>query len=230
MVSTLGVDFVAISFVQTADDVVRAKQLMANAGRSVPIIAKIERPTAIENLNAILREVHGVMVARGDLGLEMPLEQIPRVQKQIIECARALGRPVIVATQVLESMRESPRPTRAEVSDAANAVEEGADAIMLAGETAAGQYPLQAVADTQRASSKTPNEFPPNEWRFRPTRSRAGMGWPCARPPSRSRQPVRPIGDHRQSRAKERPRGFSPRCVLPRRSTPPPKAKRSRAC
>jgi pyruvate kinase len=147
---TLGVDFVAISFVQTAEDVTRAKQLMANAGRSVPIIAKIERPTALENLTAILREVHGVMVARGDLGLEMPLEQIPRVQKQIIESARALGRPVIVATQVLESMRESPRPTRAEVSDAANAVEEGADAIMLAGETAAGRYPLQAVETLTR--------------------------------------------------------------------------------
>lgn len=147
---TLGVDFVAISFVQTAADVARAKELMTKAGRSVPIIAKIERPTALENLNAILREVHGVMVARGDLGLEMPLEQIPRVQKQIIESARALGRPVIVATQVLESMRESPRPTRAEVSDAANAVEEGADAIMLAGETAAGRYPLQAVETLTR--------------------------------------------------------------------------------
>jgi pyruvate kinase len=146
----LGVDFVALSFVQTADDVVRAKELMRDAGRTVPIIAKIERPAAIEHLDAILSEAHGVMVARGDLGLEMPLEQVPRVQKQITRSARAMGRPVIVATQVLESMRESPRPTRAEVSDAANAVEEGADAIMLAGETAAGKYPIEAVQTLSR--------------------------------------------------------------------------------
>jgi pyruvate kinase len=141
----LGVDFVALSFVQTADDVMRAQRVMSEAGRSAPIIAKIERPAAVENLDAILNAAQGVMVARGDLGLEMPLEQVPRVQKLITRTARALGRPVIVATQVLESMRERPRPTRAEVSDAANAVDEGADAIMLAGETAAGAYPVRAV-------------------------------------------------------------------------------------
>jgi len=141
----LGVDFVALSFVQTVDDVLRAKQVMADAGRSAAIIAKIERPAAVENLDAVLGAADGVMVARGDLGLEMPLEQVPRVQKLIIRRARALGRPVIVATQVLESMREGPRPTRAEVSDPANAVDEGADAIMLAGETAAGAYPVRAV-------------------------------------------------------------------------------------
>jgi pyruvate kinase len=146
----LGVDLVALSFVQTADDVVRAKELMREAGRTVPIIAKIERPAAVENLPAILSEVHGVMVARGDLGLEMPLEQVPRVQKQIIRSARSLRRPVIVATQVLESMRESPRPTRAEVSDAANSVEEGADAVMLSGETAAGKYPIESVQTLSR--------------------------------------------------------------------------------
>ena len=141
----LGVDMVALSFVQTADDVKRAREIIGEADRFVPIIAKIERPAAVENLAAILSAAEGVMVARGDLGLEMPLEQIPRVQKQIIRSARALGRPVIVATQVLESMRVDPRPTRAEVSDAANAVDEGADAIMLAGETAAGAYPVRAV-------------------------------------------------------------------------------------
>ena len=141
----LGVDFVALSFVQTADDLVRARQIMSDAGRSTPIIAKVERPAAVENLEAILQVAQGVMVARGDLGLEMPLEQVPRVQKLIIRTARALGRPVIVATQVLESMRTGPRPTRAEVSDAANAVDEGADAIMLTGETAAGAYPVRAV-------------------------------------------------------------------------------------
>ena len=157
----LGVDFVALSFVQVADDVKRAKAIMSDAGRAVPIIAKIERPAAVENLDAILNEAHGVMVARGDLGLEMPLEQVPRVQKRIIRSARTLGRPVIVATQVLESMREAPRPTRAEVSDAANAVEDGADAIMLAGETAAGQYPIQAVQTLGRViedAERTPSE------------------------------------------------------------------------
>ena len=143
----LGVDLVALSFVQTPGDVLRARGLMeaADAGRVVPIIAKIERPAAVQNLSGILSVAQGVMVARGDLGLEMPLEQLPRVQKEIIRSARALGRPVIVATQVLESMRVDPRPTRAEVSDAANAVVEGVDAIMLAGETAVGQHPVRTV-------------------------------------------------------------------------------------
>ena len=141
----LGVDYVALSFVQTPDDVARARDLIARAGKDTPVIAKIERPAAIDNLDGILRLAQGVMVARGDLGLEMPLEQVPRVQKQIIRCARALGLPAIVATQVFESMRVEPRPTRAEVSDAANAVDEGTDAIMLAGETAAGAFPVRAV-------------------------------------------------------------------------------------
>ena len=142
---SLGVDFVALSFVQTADDLRRAREIMDEAGTRVPIIAKIERPAAVQNLNTILELAQGVMVARGDLGLEMPLEQVPRVQKEITRRARAAGRPVIVATQVLESMRVDPRPTRAEVSDAANAVGEGADAIMLAGETAVGAWPARAV-------------------------------------------------------------------------------------
>ena len=141
----LGVDLVALSFVQTAGDVLRARQIMTEAGRAVPIVAKIERPAAVENLDAILEAAQGVMVARGDLGLEMPLEQVPRAQKTIIRAARRLGRPVIVATQVLESMRVDPRPTRAEVSDAANAVDQGVDAIMLAGETAVGAHPARAV-------------------------------------------------------------------------------------
>ncbi len=161
----LGVDFVALSFVQMAEDVARARDVIDKAGRSTPVIAKIERPAAIENLDAILQIAHGVMVARGDLGLEMPLEQVPRVQKQIIRCARAVGRPAIVATQVFESMRVEPRPTRAEVSDAANAVEEGADAIMLAGETAAGAFPVKAVqmldAVIRDAESMLPPERTP---------------------------------------------------------------------
>jgi pyruvate kinase len=141
----LGVDFVALSFVQKAEDVLRAKEIMASAGATVPLIAKIERPSGVEHLDAILEQADGVMVARGDLGLEMPLEQVPRIQKEIIGRARELGRPAILATQVLESMRVEPRPTRAEVSDAAKAVDEGADAIMLAGETAIGSFPVRAV-------------------------------------------------------------------------------------
>ena len=140
-----GVDLVALSFVQTAEDVARAREIIDRAGASTPLIAKIERPAGVRNLRDILALTQGVMVARGDLGLELPLEQVPRVQKEIIRSARAVGQPAIVATQVLESMRVEPRPTRAEVSDAANAVDEGTDAIMLAGETAAGAFPVRAV-------------------------------------------------------------------------------------
>jgi pyruvate kinase len=141
----LGVDMVALSFVQTPDDCHAAKRIMRAAKVDLPLIAKIERPQALEHLDAIITAADGVMVARGDLGLECPLEHIPRIQKTIIASARALGRPVILATQVLESMRTEPRPTRAEVSDAANAVDQGVDAIMLSGETAAGDYPVEAV-------------------------------------------------------------------------------------
>ena len=158
----LGVDLVALSFVQTPGDVRTALDLMQQAGRMVPVIAKIERPAAVDNLEAILDVAQGVMVARGDLGLEMPLEQVPRVQKHIIRRARAAGVPAILATQVLESMRVEPRPTRAEVSDAANAVDEGADAIMLAGETAVGSYPVRAVA-TLDAVIRDAEKMPPAE-------------------------------------------------------------------
>ncbi|MGE0447273.1 MAG: pyruvate kinase [Vicinamibacterales bacterium] len=141
-----GVDVVALSFVQNADDlrVARAAAVAAGAPH-LPLIAKLERPEAVAALDAILHEADGVMVARGDLGLELPLAQVPRVQKEITRKARAAGVPVIVATQVFESMRTAPRPTRAEVSDAANAVDDGVDAIMLAGETAVGEYPVAVV-------------------------------------------------------------------------------------
>lgn len=141
-----GVDFIALSFVQDAEDLRQAREALRQAGASgVPLIAKLERPEAIAHLEEILLEADAVMVARGDLGLELPLEQVPRVQKEVTRRARALGVPVIVATQVLESMLSEPRPTRAEVSDAANAVDDGVDAIMLAGETAVGAYPVKAV-------------------------------------------------------------------------------------
>jgi pyruvate kinase len=145
----LGVDLVALSFVQTAADLKRARELIAGSGRGdspdIPIVAKLERPQALEHLDEILAACDGVMVARGDLGLEMPLEQVPTAQKDITRRARRLGIPVILATQVLESMTTEPRPTRAEVSDAANAVDDGVDAIMLAGETAAGRFPARVV-------------------------------------------------------------------------------------
>jgi pyruvate kinase len=143
---SLGVDMVAISFVQSAADLHEARRLLteAHAG-DTPIVAKLERPQALEHLDEILASCDGVMVARGDLGLEMPLERVPTAQKDITRRARRLGIPVILATQVLESMTVEPRPTRAEVSDAANAVDDGVDAIMLAGETAAGAFPARAV-------------------------------------------------------------------------------------
>ena len=142
----LGVDMVALSFVQSAQDVTRVKAILAEEGRpKVPLVAKLERPEALDALDGILAAADAVMVARGDLGLEIPLERVPRVQKEILRKARACGVPVIVATQVLESMRTEPRPTRAEASDAAGAVDGGADAIMLSGETATGLYPVRSV-------------------------------------------------------------------------------------
>jgi len=159
----LGVDMVALSFVRSADDLEYARSIVNDAGGAgTPLIAKLERPEALHHLDQILKVSDGVMVARGDLGLEIPLEQVPTSQKEITRKARRSGVPVILATQVLESMRMEPRPTRAEVSDAANAVDDGVDAIMLAGETADGQYPVKTVEtldtiirEAERIASRT---------------------------------------------------------------------------
>src|ERR1700694_3442994 len=140
-----GADYIAVSFVRRPEDVVLAKTLVRRAGKDTPVIAKLEKPEAIENLDAILRVADGVMVARGDLGVEMNPEKVPVVQKTIIARAREFRRPVITATQMLESMTENPRPTRAEASDVANAIFDGSDAVMLSAETASGAYPLEAV-------------------------------------------------------------------------------------
>ena len=141
-----GVDLVALSFVQSAADLRQARQLMVENGRGdVPLVAKLERPQALEHLDEILGACDAVMIARGDLGLEMPLESVPRAQKEITRSARHRAIPVILATQVLESMTNEARPTRAEVSDAAYAVDAGVDAIMLAGETAIGSFAARAV-------------------------------------------------------------------------------------
>jgi pyruvate kinase len=140
-----GADYIAVSFVRRPEDVVLAKRLIRRAGKDTPVIAKLEKPEAIENLDAILRAADGVMVARGDLGVEMNPERVPVVQKTIIARAREFRRPVITATQMLESMTENPRPTRAEASDVANAIFDGSDAVMLSAETASGKYPIEAV-------------------------------------------------------------------------------------
>jgi pyruvate kinase len=142
----MGVDVVAVSFVQSAQDLIDARQAAREFGApDLPLIAKIEKPQAIEALSDILDVANALMVARGDLGVEIPLEKVPAAQRGVIRAARQRGVPVILATQVLESMRTEPRPTRAEVTDAAHAVDEGVDTIMLAGETASGQYPVRAV-------------------------------------------------------------------------------------
>jgi len=140
-----GANFVAVSFVRSAKDVLQARAAITRAGMNVPIIAKLEKPQAIDNLDEILSVTDGVMVARGDLGVEMSPEKVPVIQKLIISKARDARLPVITATQMLESMTQNPRPTRAEASDVANAVFDGSDALMLSAETAAGKYPVEAV-------------------------------------------------------------------------------------
>src|SRR4051812_19432782 len=142
----LGVDYVALSFVRRPEDVMRARELMHSHHHApVPIIVKLEKPEAIRELDAIVRAADGVMVARGDLAVEMSAEEVPPLQKRIIHKANAAGKPVITATQMLQSMTTNPRPTRAEASDVANAVLDGSDAVMLSGETAVGQYPVETV-------------------------------------------------------------------------------------
>jgi pyruvate kinase len=141
-----GVDMVALSFVRSAADVEDVKKLVAGKGQTVPVIAKLEKPQALEQLEAIFEVADGVMVARGDLGVEMPPEKVPVIQKHVIRRAAEWRKPVIIATQMLESMIENPRPTRAEASDVANAVFDGTDAVMLSAETATGLYPREAVA------------------------------------------------------------------------------------
>jgi pyruvate kinase len=158
-----GANYIAVSFVRRPEDVVLAKILVRRAGKDTPVIAKLEKPEAIENLDAILRVADGVMVARGDLGVEMNPERVPVVQKAIIKRAREFRRPVITATQMLESMTENPRPTRAEASDVANAIFDGSDAVMLSAETASGKYPVEAVGMMARIIEEAENsitEFP----------------------------------------------------------------------
>ncbi len=154
----LGADMIALSFVRSAADVDDVHKIMDEVGLRLPVIAKIEKPQAVDNLEEIVRAFDGIMVARGDLGVELPLEEVPMVQKRAVELARRAAKPVIVATQVLDSMITMPRPTRAEASDCANAVLDGADAIMLSGETSVGKYPLEAVRTMARIIETTEDQ------------------------------------------------------------------------
>ncbi len=151
----LGADLIALSFVRSADDIVRVHEIMAEEGRKIPVIAKIEKPQAVDNLEGIIDAFDGIMVARGDLGVELPLEAVPIVQKRAVELCRRMAKPVIVATQMLESMISSPRPTRAETSDVANAVLDGTDAVMLSGETSVGEFPVITVQTMARIIEST---------------------------------------------------------------------------
>jgi pyruvate kinase len=154
----LGVDFIALSFVRSPADIDLVHQVMDRVGRRLPVVAKIEKPEAVDNLEAIVLAFDGIMVARGDLGVELPLEQVPLVQKRAIQIARENAKPVIVATQMLDSMINNSRPTRAETSDVANAVLDGADAVMLSGETSVGRYPIETVATMAKIVCAVENE------------------------------------------------------------------------
>lgn len=153
-----GVDFIAMSFVRSAKDIIDVHAIMDEAGVRIPIIAKIEKPQAVTNLEEIIEVFDGIMVARGDLGVELPIEDVPMVQKRCVRLARDAAKPVIVATQMLESMIANSRPTRAEATDCANAVLDGADALMLSGETSVGEFPIEAVTTMARIIEKTEEE------------------------------------------------------------------------
>ncbi len=159
-----GVDLVAVSFVRSAGDIRVVREAMGDAGGRIPVIAKIERREALAELDGILAEVDGVMVARGDLGVEVPIERVPGIQKMIIEKANRAAKPVITATQMLMSMQSNPRPTRAEVTDVANAILDGSDAVMLSEETAIGSYPVEAVEMMDRIATNAEEGIPHARW------------------------------------------------------------------
>lgn len=186
----LGVDWVAVSFVRTRDDLLLARHYLSRYGSKARLMAKIEKPSAVARFEEILEEADGIMVARGDLGVEMPLEEVPIVQKRLILRCIAAGKPVITATQMLESMVQNPSPTRAEASDVANAIFDGTDAVMLSAETAAGAYPVEAVAMMARIAKAvesspeflqklnvlSPRPHPHHPGRHRPGGGRRGGG------------------------------------------------------
>lgn len=167
LICRLNFDYVALSFVRSAADIEELRQLMAEQGNVIPIIAKIEKAEAITHLEAIRDAADGMMVARGDLGIDMLPQEVPLLQKRIIACCNRVGKPVITATQMLQSMVEHPRPTRAEASDVANAILDGTDAVMLSNETASGHFPVEAVSMMQQIAKMTEQAFPYDLWRER---------------------------------------------------------------
>jgi pyruvate kinase len=175
LICHLQLDYVALSFVRSTDDIQELRDLMRRFGHEMPIIAKIEKVEAIDNLIEISHAADGLMVARGDLGIEVPPQEVPLLQKRIIKCCNEAGKPVITATQMLQSMVDHPRPTRAEASDVANAILDGTDAVMLSQETAAGAFPVEAVLMMKQIAEMTEREFPYDLWRTR-RRQRFGHG------------------------------------------------------
>jgi pyruvate kinase len=167
LICRLQLDYVALSFVRTADDIHELRDLMRAHGHEMPVIAKIEKIEAIENLVEISETADGLMVARGDLGIEVPPQEVPLLQKRIIRSCNEAGKPVITATQMLQSMVDHPRPTRAEASDVANAILDGTDAVMLSQETAAGAFPVESVLMMKQIAEMTEREFPYDWWRNR---------------------------------------------------------------
>jgi len=167
LICELNLDYIALSFVRTAADVMELKELLKENGKRIPIISKIEKSEAIEHLIAIRDVSEGLMVARGDLGIEVMPQEVPMLQKRIIKACNDVGKPVITATQMLQSMVEHPRPTRAEASDVANAILDGTDAVMLSGETAAGKFPVEAVLMMKQIGEITERNFPYGLWQSR---------------------------------------------------------------
>ncbi len=167
LICELDFDYVALSFVRTVYDIQELRDLMRDKPRQIPIVAKIEKSEAIDNLLAIRDAADGLMVARGDLGIEMPPQELPLLQKRIIAVCNEAGKPVITATQMLQSMVEHPRPTRAEASDVANAILDGTDAVMLSGETATGKYPVESVLMMKQIAEITERALPYEQWRAR---------------------------------------------------------------